>query len=202
MGERVNSCLLCKIRRRENRLRAGKADQTPPGEVLVAAVERIGEHPFHRVRPKDAEKLPGSGISEPGCLVAFERRDHFVLLFRAEPHEWLFMSATAVRFELCQAAPVEILQLGVSAGEREINVIEHVGVARSRLAGRAGHDPFGKRRDRGGVGMVEERAMLAAARMLRAGSCGAAFHLLVILGDRVRNETRSRSGSRANRRAH
>jgi hypothetical protein len=50
--------------------------------------------------------------------------------------------------------------------------------------------------------MVEKRAMLTAARMLRAGSCGGAFHLLVSLGDRVRNETRSRSGSRANRRAH
>ena len=143
-----------------------------------------------------------SGIGEPGCLVTFERRDHFVLLFRAEPHEWLFIGAAAVRFELSQAAPVEILQLGVGAGEREIDVIEHVRVARSRFAGRAGHEPFGKRRDRGGVGVVEERAMLAAARMLRAGSCGAALHLLVILGDRVGHEPRSRSGSRADRRAH
>jgi hypothetical protein len=38
--------------------------------------------------------------------------------------------------------------------------------------------------------------------MLRARSCGASFHLLVILGDRVRHEPRSRSGSRTNRRAH
>ena len=90
----------------------------------------------------------------------------------AEPHEWLFMSAAAIRFELSQAAPVKILQIGVSAGEREIDVIEDVGVARSRLAGRAGHEPFGERGDRGGVGVVEERAMLscrsdAARRELR-----------------------------------
>jgi hypothetical protein len=50
--------------------------------------------------------------------------------------------------------------------------------------------------------VVEERAVLAAGGVLRPRRCGASFHMLVILGDRVRDETRSRSGSRANRRAH
>ena len=112
------------------------------------------------------------------------------------------MSAAAIGIELSEPAPVEILQVGVGAGEREIDVVEHVGVARSGFAGRAGHEAFGERGDRGGVGVVEERAVLAACWVLRAGSCGASFHLLVILGDRVGDEARSCSGSRAYRRAH
>src|SRR5436309_8009513 len=38
------------VRRREHRLRAGEADEAPAREVLVAAVDRVGEHPLHRVR--------------------------------------------------------------------------------------------------------------------------------------------------------
>src|SRR4029077_1600915 len=157
---------------------------------------------FHRVRPKNAKKFLGGWIREPGGLAFFERGDHFVLPFRAKPHEWLLISGTAERLELRQAAPVEILQLGISARKREIDVIEHVSVARSRLAMRAGHDSFRERSDCGGIGMVEEGAMLCAAGMRCAGSRYATFHLLVILRDRVRHETRSGSCARADRRAH
>ena len=56
-GRARERLLALQIRRRENRLRAGKADQAPAREVLVAAVERVGEHAFHRVRPKGVEEL-------------------------------------------------------------------------------------------------------------------------------------------------
>ena len=190
------------IRWREDGLRARETHQAPAGEVLVAAVERVGKHAFHRVRPKNTEKFARSGIREPGCVAVFEGSDHFVLLFGTEANEWLFVSDAAVGLELGEAAAVEILQLGVSAGESEIDVIEYIRVARSRLVGRAGHEAFGERGDRGGIGVVKERAMLAAAGMLRARSCGAAFHVLVILGDRVRHEASAGSGSGANGCAH
>ena len=61
---------------------------------------------------------------------------------------------------MSQAAAVEILQVGVSTGQREIDVIQDAGIAGAGLAGRAGHEAFGERRDRRGVGMVEECAVL------------------------------------------
>src|SRR6516162_9234814 len=44
------------VGRGEHRLRAGKADQTPAGEVLVAAVDRVGEHAFDRVGSQRIEE--------------------------------------------------------------------------------------------------------------------------------------------------
>src|SRR5262245_18736358 len=45
-----------KVGWRENELSAGKADEVPAGEVLVPAVDRIREHPFHGVRSECVEE--------------------------------------------------------------------------------------------------------------------------------------------------
>src|SRR5262249_61287756 len=47
------------VRRSEFHLPAGESHEAPSGEVLVAAVNRVGEHPFHRVR--------AHGVDESGC---------------------------------------------------------------------------------------------------------------------------------------
>src|SRR5947208_3275367 len=44
------------VRRGKFHLRAGESDQAPSGEVLVAAVNRVGEHPFHCVRAHGVEE--------------------------------------------------------------------------------------------------------------------------------------------------
>ena len=66
--------------------------------------------------------------------------------------------------ELGEPAPVEILQVGIGAGEREIDVVEHVGIGRARLARRARHQPLGERRDGARIVVVEEGAVAAAHR--------------------------------------
>src|SRR5262249_59020416 len=64
-----------------------------------------------------------------------------------------------------EPAPVEFLQIGVSAGEREIDVVEHAGIVRAGLPRCTGHQPLGKCRDRGSIVVVEARAMAWAMRM-------------------------------------
>ena len=82
------------------------------------------------------------------------------------------MGVAAIRVELSEPAPVEILEVGVGAGEREIDVIEHPSITGARLLWRSGHQPFGERGDRLGIGVVEERAMPIAVRMHVCGRWG------------------------------
>src|SRR5262249_36808249 len=53
------------VRRGEFHLPAGESHQAPSGEVLVAAVNRVGKHSFHRVRAHGVEE---SGRRGPGEL--------------------------------------------------------------------------------------------------------------------------------------
>ena len=83
-----------------------------------------------RVLKNSCARRPG----ESGCLAFLERRDHFVLPRGVELRERRLISLAAIRIELSQPAPVEILKIGVSAGERQIDVIEHARIERARLA--------------------------------------------------------------------
>src|SRR5262249_49664327 len=53
------------VGRGEFQLPAGESDQAPSGEVLVAAVNRVSEHSFHRVRAHGVEE---GGRRGPGEL--------------------------------------------------------------------------------------------------------------------------------------
>src|SRR5215470_6730771 len=50
--------------RGEFHLRAGESHQPPSGEVLVAAVNRVGEHPFHGVSAHGVEEGDRRGPRE------------------------------------------------------------------------------------------------------------------------------------------
>ena len=80
----------------------------------------------------------------------------------------------AIGVERGEAAAVEVLLVGVGAGQRKIDVVEHAGIARARLARCAGHQPFGKGRDRRRILVVEEGAMALAAVMAAWAAAGAA----------------------------
>src|SRR5215470_18332737 len=75
------------IRRRECRMCAGEAYKAPSGEVLVAAVDRVGEHAFHRMCAHGVEERWRTRPGEFGGLVLLERHDHLVLTRGIELHE-------------------------------------------------------------------------------------------------------------------
>ena len=104
----------------------------------------------------------GARPGEGGRLALLQRTDGLVLLRGGEPPERLAVGLRAMGIELRQAAAIEILQVGIGAGEREIDVVEHVGIGRARLAGRARHQPLGERGDGVRVVVVEERAVMLA----------------------------------------
>jgi hypothetical protein len=107
------------------------------------------------------------------------------------------MTLAAVRIELSKTAPVEILKIGVSARERQIDVVEHSCFTRARLIRPTWHQPFGKRRQGGGIVVVEEGSMLSAAWMLMGRGIG--LLVLLKLGVRLGHEPRTCNGARANR---
>src|SRR5882762_8123191 len=108
------------------------------------------------------------------------------------------MRAAAVSVERGKPAAIEVLEIGVSTGEREIDVVEYTGVARPRLARRAGHQLLGQRRYRQGIGIVEECAMLCTIRMrLRRGLRADLPVVIGILGERLGCEPGAGNGSRA-----
>src|SRR5262249_20061562 len=85
---------------------------------------------------------------------------------------WLGLRSTngllrvaAIGVERREAAAVEVLLVGIGAGERKIDVVEDAGVARARLARCAGHQPLGEGRDRRRILFVEEGAMALASVM-------------------------------------
>src|SRR5712692_3737751 len=113
------------------------------------------------------------------------------------------MGLAAVGIERSQPAPVEILQIFVGTGERQIDVIEHARIARAGLARCAGQEPLGERRNDGGIVVVEEGAMPRAMRMrLRSRGWGVCYLVLLVrLGERVGHEPRARDGPCADCRA-
>src|SRR6266566_3352396 len=68
------------VRRGEFHLPAGESHQAPSGEVLVAAVNRVGEHSFHRVRAHGVKEGDRRGPREFARFALFERGDHLTLL--------------------------------------------------------------------------------------------------------------------------
>src|SRR4051794_32263000 len=144
------------------RLRARKAHEAPTREVLVAAIDWVGEHALDGV---DAHSVEESLCRRPGeiaGLAGVECLEHFILLGGAEPRERRLLRLFTIGVECSQAAPVEILQIGVGAGEPQIDVVEDAGIERARLSGRSRHQPFGEGGNRRGIFVVEERAMAGA----------------------------------------
>src|SRR5437870_5087058 len=143
---------------RENGLRAGETDQAPAGEVFVSAVKRIGEHAFHGVRANCFEERLWCGPGKSGRLSFLERRDDRVLLWGAEADERFAICSATVLIELRQAVAIKILQIRVGTRERQINVVQHSGIACARLARCTGHEPLRESLNRRGIVTVEERA--------------------------------------------
>src|SRR5215472_4689513 len=75
----------------EFHLCARESHQAPAGEVLVAAVNRVGEHPFHRVRAHGVEESGRRGPGELARLALFERADHLILLRGGKKPERFFV---------------------------------------------------------------------------------------------------------------
>ncbi len=171
MGARRERVLALQVLGREQRLRAGEVDQPPAGEVLVAAVDRVGEHALHGVRAHGVEEQRRRRPGEPGRLVLLERRDHLVLLGGVELGECGIVGLAAVGIERGQTAPVEVLHVGIGAREREIDVVEHARVGGAGLAGRARHQPLRERGNRDGIVIVEECAVARAVRMRTGCGC-------------------------------
>jgi hypothetical protein len=131
------------------------------------------------------EKRLRGGIGESARLALFQRGDHFVLLGRTELDEGLVEGLEAIGIERGEAAAVEILLVGIGAGESEVDVVEHAGIARARLARRARHQPLGECRDRCRIVIVEEGTVAFAAVMAMGGIrrlCG--LGVLAMLGKR------------------
>ena len=80
MGSRVNASLLCMSAGVKSGCAPGKSDQAPAGEVLVAAIDRVGEHAFHGVGAQRVEERLRGRPGEARRLALLERGDHFVLL--------------------------------------------------------------------------------------------------------------------------
>src|SRR5262249_54583548 len=103
----------------ELRLRAWEPDQPPACEVLIAAIDRVGEQALHRVRAHRGEEGLRARPGEVRRLALFQGGDAFVLLRGGDAAERLAVLLGAVRVELRDAAAVEILLIRIGAGERE-----------------------------------------------------------------------------------
>src|SRR6266851_4006880 len=79
----------------------------------------------------------------------------------------------------CSTAPIEILLIRVSARKREIDVVDDVCVMGARLARRARHQPFGERRNRRGMLVIEQDAMAVEGlhRAIGGGGFGTCWAL-------------------------
>src|SRR5258706_10181322 len=112
------------------------------------------------------------------------------------------MSLAAVGVELSQPAPVEILKVGVSAGESQVDIVEHSGVVRARLVRRTRHQALRERRNRDGIVVIEKGSMFSAAWMLMSGRWTLRLLVLIHLSVQFGYESRTRNGARANRGAN
>src|SRR6478672_7712970 len=87
------------VRRGEFHLPARESHQAPSGEILVAAVNRVGEHPFHRVRAHRVEESSRRGPGELARFALFERCDDLIVLCGGETPEGFFVGFAAVGIE-------------------------------------------------------------------------------------------------------
>ena len=167
-------------------MRAREAHEPPPGEILVAAVHRVGEQAFHGVSAHGVEERLRGWPGEVARLTRFECRDDVVLLRGGELDERLAVGGAAVGIERREPAPIEVLLIGIGAGERKVDVVEDIGLARPGLPRRAGHEPLGEGRDSGRIVGVEEGAMAVRMRVRRVScGCGGGPCLILVLGERV-----------------
>src|SRR3984893_6566815 len=194
-GRACEDLFVLQIHRREIALSAGEAYQAPTRKVAVSTINRVREHAFHSVRPNDVEEFLRRGPTKAGCFTLFERRNDFVLLGSFELDERLFVSSAAIRIELSKPAPVEILQIGVRAGQGQVNVVEYARFVSSGFARRAGHEAFGEGGTDRRLIVIKERAMLNRGRMRLSGGGYLVFMLVERLGVDVRHEARARYGS-------
>ena len=106
----------------------------------------------------------GVGQVKPVALPCSSARDHLVLLGGAELRERRVVGLAAIGFERRQPTPIEILLVGIGAGEREIDVIEH---ARIRAPGLPGAPGISRSANAATVAVVviEEGAVPRAMRM-------------------------------------
>src|SRR5258708_23756564 len=122
-GEPRECRLALHVGRREGRLRSREADEAPAREVLVAAIDRVGEHALDRVRAQRVEEGLLARPGEARGLARFKRRDHLVLLRGAQLGKRLAVRLAAIFIERREPAAIEILQIRIGAGEREIDVV-------------------------------------------------------------------------------
>ena len=104
----------------------------------------------------------------------------------------------AVLIELRQAAPVEILKVGVRTGERKVDVIDDRRIPRAWFARRSGHQSFGECRNRGSVALVEKCAVpLPVGPRLGSGRRLRGRVLFLIPLSALRHQSRAGNGPRA-----
>ena len=113
------------------------------------------------------------------------------------------MSLLAIPIERGQAAPIEVLHIGIGTGKGQVDVVEHAGLARPGLAGATRHEPLRESRNCRGIVDVEECAVTGAVRMrLRTRSyCICGDVLPVRLCKRIGQEPGTGSRPRAYGRA-
>src|SRR5262249_60891690 len=87
------------VRRGEFHFRAGESHQAPSAEVLVAAINRVREHPFHCVSAHGIEEGDCRGPRELARFALFERGDDLILLRGGKTPEWVSVGFAAVRIE-------------------------------------------------------------------------------------------------------
>ena len=119
--------------------------------------------------------------SEACRLALLQRRDHRVLLRAVELRERLACRSCGNRHRARKPASIEILQVGIGAGEREIDVVGDARVVCAGLAGRARHDALGEGRDGGGIVVIEEGSVSADLGM-RGGRVGGGIGVLRLRG--------------------
>src|SRR3954447_26519097 len=78
------------------RLRARKAHEAPAGEILIAAIDRVGEHALDGVDAHGVEEGLGLRPGEIRSLAGVERLEHFILLGGAEPRERCVLRLLAI----------------------------------------------------------------------------------------------------------
>src|SRR3954470_12287948 len=96
----------------ELRLGAGKTDEPPAREVLVAAIDGVGKHALHRM---GAQRIEESARVWPGKafgLARFQRGDDGILLHGREARKRRAVGLAAISIELRQAMPIELLLIG------------------------------------------------------------------------------------------
>ncbi len=191
---------ILQVSRREISLSAWKTYQAPTCKVSVPTINWIREHPLHRVRANYVKELRSARPGKLSRLPLLDRGDNRVLPAGIELNEGLVVGLATMGIELCEPGAVEILKIGIGAGERQIDVVDHSSVIRSGFAWRSRHEPLREGCHRRGLLIIEKRAMLHGVGV-RLFGC-----LLLRLGERlgvnIRHQPRTGRSSGAHRCLH